>query len=150
MWTLVIGMTDPIEPLEVYEFETDAGTRVTVHRSGGIQAVNQSQNINIERRLYTIETHNGQEVLYAGIRETPDGSEKIYVPVDGHMDKIRQVDMPKEAIEVINEAIESGEEVRLSRSYVTTKDPDVESDLDHVETVATPDGEVVTRRTHCG
>ncbi len=50
--------------------------------------------------------------------------------------------------DAIEEAAETGEEVVISRGTTDCNDADKECNLDHVTRVATPDGEIETRRTH--
>jgi len=50
--------------------------------------------------------------------------------------------------DALDEAAETGGEVVISRSTTGCNDPSAECNLDHVTRVATPDGEIETRRTH--
>lgn len=50
--------------------------------------------------------------------------------------------------DALEEAAETGEEVIISKSTTDCNDSSKECNLDHVSRVATPDGEIETRRTH--
>lgn len=50
--------------------------------------------------------------------------------------------------DALEEASETGEEVVISKTTTDCNDPSKECNLDHVTRVATPDGEIETRRTH--
>jgi len=50
--------------------------------------------------------------------------------------------------DALDEAAETGEEVVLESGTAPCSDPSEECNLDHVSRVATPDGEIETRRTH--
>lgn len=50
--------------------------------------------------------------------------------------------------EALEEAAETGEEVVISKTTTECNDPAKECNLDHVTRIATPDGEIETRRTH--
>ena len=50
--------------------------------------------------------------------------------------------------DALDEAAETGEEVVISKSVTDCNDPNRECNLDHVARVATPEGEIETRRTH--
>jgi len=48
----------------------------------------------------------------------------------------------------LDEAVETGEEIVISKSTTSCNDPAKECNLDHVTRVATPDGDIETRRSH--
>jgi len=50
--------------------------------------------------------------------------------------------------DALEEAAETGEEIVISKSTTTCNDSHKECNLDHVTRVATPEGEIKTRRTH--
>lgn len=50
--------------------------------------------------------------------------------------------------DALDEAAETGEEVVISKTITDCNDSSKECNLDHVTRVATPDGEIETRRTH--
>jgi len=50
--------------------------------------------------------------------------------------------------DALDEAAESGEEVVINKSTTGCNDSSKECNLDHVARVATPDGDIETRRTH--
>lgn len=66
--------------------------------------------------------------------------------LDDLLDDTRTAEEKDQA--ALDEAAETGEEVVISKSTTDCNDASKECNLDHVTRVATPDGDIETRRTH--
>jgi len=80
-------------------------------------------------------------------RDMPDDvSAGDIVPVEDLLEDPRTQDGKEQ--DALEEAAETGEEIVISKSTESCNDASRECNLDHVSRVATPDGEIETRRTH--
>lgn len=80
-------------------------------------------------------------------RDVPDDAEAgDIIPIEDLLNDLRTREEKDQ--DALDEAADTGEEVVINKSTTDCNDPKKECNLDHVARVATPAGEIETRRTH--
>jgi hypothetical protein len=143
-------------------FTTERGADVTVTAENGTLFVGvESPAINIDRTSAFVETYKGIDVLNLGVHRVQGDRQKPQIPVGENKDEIEQLREDSEPEptdellayeekdqDALEESAEIGEEVVISKTTTYCNDSSKECNLDHVTRVATPEGEIETRRTH--
>jgi len=145
-------MTDEENPT-TYEFETESGTNVTVTaRAGTLYVDANGPDIDFERAYAKLDIKRNTTVLDCGHQRTKGGelvNACIPCPAQkSHINRIKKNSERTHALEELEEASRTGEEVVVRRWAVDCNDDEKECSLDKMAEIATPDGTLKTRRTH--
>jgi len=149
----VDGHKDDIEKLRE-ESKDDSPLTYTVEentmttRSGGWGKQEITKQKLVASKTFTEMTEREQELSHKVPTErVPDDAEPGDVLTLGDLIDDPRTTEEKEQ-EALDEAAEIGEEVIVNRTTEPCSDRGKECNLDQISKIATPDGEIVTRRTH--